>query len=403
MTGKAMRTYLKAAAVCSALLCSTKAEDTNFFRPYIDLRSAAFNENWGVQDGWGLSLGANLNSYIGLQLSFDAYEEVLDDPLLGDVFEQSIMNFRPEIRLRYPLGEGRWVPYLFAGPGVTFIQLNDRKPPAFGHAVNGDDTLFSATFGGGIEYFVADNITFHIEGRYDWSPSRDVVVDGRHEDVNVSTPLLLFGVRAYFREAHEHPLIQPGDTVHGRFYAGFRYGSSILLDNQLNSEFRLEPVASALGGTGNETGTALLGFDWSEHFGAELDLQFAEYDLYLRDQAVGEYATYAILPQVRWHTLLGEGKWAPFASLGAGVTYAEFNDRKTFGENLKVDAKGVYPTVGASAGMEYYIARNLTFSAETQYLYSWEHKFDLNDRDTGKGGFSALNLYLGLRFYLHER
>jgi opacity protein-like surface antigen len=314
------------------------------------------------------------------------------------------MNLTPQIRLRYPLGNGRWVPYVFAGPGVTFLQLNDRKDPVFHKNVEGDGTLLSGVFGAGLEYYIADNVSFSIEGKYALVQSRDVTVDGASRDVDVSTPLVMFGVRAYFRENHKHPLIEPQEHAPTRFYGGFRYGASLLADRRLNSDLRLEPVAAALGGEGNQAGSVLAGVDIGNHWGIELAANYAEYNLASDTFGViGEYATYTILPQVRWHWLLMDGRLSPFVSAGAGITYAEFNDRKPPGEFVKIDSKGIYPAADIGAGVEYFIARNLSFSTEAHYTASWNHKIPINDVDSGSGSFGAANLYLGMRFYFGER
>jgi hypothetical protein len=98
-----------------------------------------------------------------------------------------------------------------------------------------------------------------------------------------------------------------------------------------------------------------------------------------------------------------DGKLAPFVSAGAGVTYSELNDVKVPSENLFIDTpKGVYPAADVGAGAEYFFARNLSASVEAHYVTSWNHKIPINHMDDGRGSFSALNLYLGLRFYLTE-
>jgi opacity protein-like surface antigen len=393
-------------ATALAAMCTARAaaEDSEMPRAYLQLRSAAFNENFGVQDGWGLAVGANLNYYVGLELSFDAFEEVLEYPQLGQIFEQSILNLTPQIRLRYPLGNGRWVPYVFAGPGVTFLQLNDRKDPAFHRNVEGDDTLLSGVFGAGLEYYIADNVSFSIEGKYALVQSREVTVDGNRRDVDVSTPIVMFGVRAYFNEIHKHPLIEPKKEAPTRFHGGFRYGASLLADRRLNSDLSLEPVAAALGGEGNQAGSVLFGVDIGSHWGFELAADYAEYNL-ASDTfgVVGEYATYSILPQVRYHWLFMDGRLSPFVSAGAGITYAEFNDRKPPGEFVKIDSKGIHPAADIGTGLEYFIARNLSFSTEAHYLASWDHDIPLNDVKSGSGSFGAVNLFLGMRFYFGER
>jgi opacity protein-like surface antigen len=381
------------------------AEDSDMFRPYIQVRSAAFNEYWGEGDGWGLSLGANVNSYVGFELAFDAFQETVESPALGAVSEIAISHLTPEIRLRYPLGQSkRWVPYVYAGPGVTFLTLNDQKPPGYHHDIEGNGTRFSAVFGGGLEYFVADNVTFSIEGRYQWVQNNPITIDGASQDGNFSAPLLMFGIRAYFREVHHHPLIEKEAEEPIRVYGGVRYGSSILMDSRLNKDLKLEPLVNALGGTGNQVGSVLIGADIVPHFGIELSGNYNEYtlssDTYGR---LGKYANYTIMPAGRWHWLFLDGKLSPFVSLGLGATYAEFSHQKADAEHLQVDTKGIYPSVDLGTGAEYFIARNLSFSAEAHYLTSWNHKFEINGVDNGRGSFSALNLMLGMRFYLMER
>jgi opacity protein-like surface antigen len=380
------------------------AEDTNTFRPYLQLRSAAFNEYWGVQDGWGIGLGANVTKYLGFQLDFDAFERKVDWPGLDTIFENSVMTLTPEIRVRYPLGSGRWVPYAFAGPGVTFFQFNDRKNPAFHREVHGDSTQFSAVFGAGIEYYVADNISFNIEGKYDWIGSDPVTVDGQRRNIDYSSALLMFGVRAYFGENHHRELLEQKEAeTTSRFWGGFRYGSSILLDNRVNGDLRFEPVAASLGGTGNQAAGFLLGYNLGPHWGFGLSLNGTEYNL-ASDQfgVVGEYAIFCIIPEVRWHWTFLDGRLAPFVSGGFGATYAEFNDRKPPGENLKIDSRGVYPSVDIGAGLEYFFVRNISIAAESHYITSWNHEIPINGHDAGRGSFSALNLLLGLRFYIWE-
>jgi outer membrane protein W len=382
---------------------SLRAEDSAMFRPYIQARSAAFNENWGQRDGWGLSLGANLNYHFGIEVAFDTFQQTVSVPQLGAISEVAIQHLTPEFRFRYPLGDGRWVPYFIAGPGVTFLTINDSKPPAWGHDIKGNATKFSAVVGLGLEYFVADNVTFSIEGKYEWVQNDPIYVDGVRHDKDFSAPLLMFGIRAYFREVRHHPLISQQESV-ARIYGGFRYGTSILLDQRLNKTLRMEPVVNALGGIGNQAGSVLIGGQISQNFSLELSGNYNEYTLTSDTLGrLGKYANYTILPSARWHWLLLDGKLAPFVSAGLGLTYGEFAHAKSDSEDLTIHGKGFYPAAKIGTGAEYFIARNLSFSAETYYFTSWEHKIQINGVETGPGSYSALELLLGMRFYLYER
>lgn len=395
--------------ICGLLAASGRAEDSDMFRPYIQVRSASFNENWGVKDGWGLSLGANLDEHWGVELSFDIFQMDIEGadmgfPQFGVLTEQSIGNLTPMLRYRYPIGEAkRWVPYVFGGPGVTFLQINDDKEPTYHKHLEGDSTQLSATVGGGLEYFVADNITFNIEGRYAWVDSAPVVYDGVHRKLDFSSPLLMLGLRAYFRENHPHKLLQQEEHIPSRFYLGFRYGAEIQLDRKLNSDLSFDSLNQALSGTGNLAGGVLFGYDIGEHFGIELAANYTEATLVSQQYGrLGEYSQYTVVPQLRWRWPLLDGRVAPFVYAGGGLTYAEWNDRKPAGENLNVEGRGAYPAAVAGSGLEYFVARNLSFSAEGQYYASWNHKITIDKVNAGKASYGNLSLYLGMRVYLAE-
>jgi opacity protein-like surface antigen len=397
-----------AATVCAVALIAgmqqvNYAEDAGTFRPYLQLRSGAI-EISGVQDAWGLAVGANLNSYLGFQLDFDAFERRVNWPDLGQIGEESLLTLTPEVRVRYPLWNGRLVPYFFGGPGVTFLQFNDRKEPVYHRDVNGDSTQFSAVAGVGLEYFVADNISFSLEGKYDWVSSARVNLDGERRSVNYSSGLIMLGVRAYFIENHHRTLLmESAPDYPNRFWGGFRYGSSVLVDKRLNKELHFEPVAAALGGSGNQAGSFLLGYNAGKHWGFGLAGNYAEYDL-VSDKlgAIGEYSNFSVIPEARYHWTLWDGKLSPFVSAGVGISYSEFNDAKTASQGLHINANGIYPAANLGGGAEYFFARNLSVSAETHYATYWGHKIPINGVDLGSGSFSALNFYLGLRFYLTE-
>lgn len=395
---------LCAAAALAGVSFRVQAEDSEMFRPFVQIRSAAFNENWGERDGWGLSLGANLDYHFGLELAFDTFQETVEAPKLGAVAEMSIQHLTPQIRIRYPLGDGRWVPYLLAGPGLTFLTLNDGKPEGFGHDIKGNTTQFSAVFGIGLEYYVADNITFSIEGKYEWVKDTPIYVDGVRHDMDFSAALIMFGVRAYLFENHHRPLIEKTEDSPIRIYGGARYGSSVLLDRRLNKNLRLEPLVNALGGEGNIAGSVLVGADIKSHFGLELSGNYNEYtlasDTYGR---LGKYANYTLIPAARWHWLFLDGRLSPFVSGGVGMTYGEFSHPKSDAAGLTIDARRFYPTAEVGGGAEYFVARNLSFGAEAYYFTSWNHKILINGVDSGRGSYSAMQMLLSMRFYLAER
>src|SRR5918995_6895575 len=91
------------------------AEDSDRIR-YLQLRGQDTNPWTGVHDHWGLSLGANLGRYWGLELSADTFERRIQRS--GDTLaEFGVVALAPQLRLRYPLLDDRLVPYVVGGAG----------------------------------------------------------------------------------------------------------------------------------------------------------------------------------------------------------------------------------------------------------------------------------------------
>ena len=154
------------------------ARDGDEPRAYLGLRGFGSNPGTGVHDYWGASLGGNFNRYIGAELSADVFERKMDVEGFRSVGEYAVIAIVPQIRLRYPLFEGRLTPYFVAGAGVAFGEFNDRKGGTYGKSVDADRTMLVGTVGGGIEYFLADTVAVGVEVKYLIAGSQDVRIDG---------------------------------------------------------------------------------------------------------------------------------------------------------------------------------------------------------------------------------
>jgi opacity protein-like surface antigen len=116
---------------------------------------------------------------------------------------------------------------------------------------------------------------------------------------------------------------------------------------------------------------------------------------------LSEYGITTLLPQLRVRYPLGEGRWVPYLTAGFGLAYGEENDVKAASEGHALESNGIYPAFGLGGGAEYFIARNLSLSLESRWLYTWDHEYTL-DGATGRGDFSHLQLLFGLRMYFIE-
>ncbi len=381
---------------------TARAEDADRFRPYLRFHSGDVEPLWGVDDHWSFSLGANFNRHLGAELTLDFYEQDERREPIGTLGELSAWNLVPYVRLRYPLLGDRLVPYVLAGIGPSFLQINDRKPPAFGKEVDIEGLTFAGGVGVGLEYFIADNVTFGIEGKYLWVAPIEGRVEGVTYDVDVSAAMFTFGLRVYFDENSPRPLPREESRWPNRFYFGWRVGGFVMTDTDWTSgvSWTAEPSAK---GQVNQTGGLALGADFGEHWGVELTADSLEPSLRLSGLGTfGEYGMGAVLAHLRLRHPLGRGKWVPYLMAGAGITYAEFNDTKPPGAGLRVKSKDIYPAFGAGAGVEYFVVRNFSLNADARWLYTWDHAIKIDGRLDGTGDFSAFQFNLGFRVYLFD-
>lgn len=396
-----LRRFLLTFVVALALAGTAAAEDSSRPRYYLHLRAQDTNP-FGVHDAWGVSLGANFNRYFGLELAGDTYELDFDPSGYGKIGEYSVFALLPQVRVRYPLLKDRLVPYLVGGVGVAFTEFNDRKPRGFGLAVDTESTVIVGSVGGGLEYFIDDNIAVGVEVKYLMSGSQTSHVQGEPKRTDVNALLTTLGLRVFYPELRPRPIAADYAETRARLYLGVRAGAAILVGDPIDSGLHVDPEPAAYGGTGNQLFGFAVGADVGRHLG--LELAFEGFEARLSVPGVGsirEYAVYSFLPQARFRYPLLSGALVPYAIGGVGVAYGESNDEKPKGANVSVDASslGVAATVGA--GVEYFVTRNVAFNVETRYLFSRGHSIRVNGVDH-KGAVDAVLASLGLRVYLYD-
>jgi opacity protein-like surface antigen len=208
------------AAVLGGFAGVALARDGDEPRAYLGLRGFGSNPGTEVHDYWGAALGGNFNRYIGAELSADIFERKMDIEGFRSVGEYAVTALVPQIRLRYPLFEGRLTPYLVAGAGVAFGEFNDRKAGTYGKSVDADRTMLVGTVGGGIEYFLADTVAFGVEVKYLIAGSQDVRIDGvSYSNSNpIDSLFVSFGVRLFYPERPTAPPLQLPDGLARRLY-----------------------------------------------------------------------------------------------------------------------------------------------------------------------------------------
>ena len=149
-----------------------------------------FSRHWGVEfaaEGLPERLEASL------------LETTLSTPGQGEVVEYAVWTNILQARFRYPLLNGRLVPYAVAGGGLGFTEFNDRRQPVGQNGVNsGFDTSFVAAAGLGMEYFVAKNIAIGIQAKHIFMFDADITVNNQPAALQLDPLFLTLGLRAFF-------------------------------------------------------------------------------------------------------------------------------------------------------------------------------------------------------------
>ena len=88
---------------------------------------------------------------------------------LGTVAEYGQGWVLANLRLRFP--SGRWVPYVYAGTGITYTEFKDYQPASADLDLEGDTLHPAVNVGGGVEYFITRNFSLNADARwaYTWS------------------------------------------------------------------------------------------------------------------------------------------------------------------------------------------------------------------------------------------
>lgn len=148
---------------------------------------------------FGVALGVNINRHWGVEVSGELFETNLSSPEFGEIAEYSVATFLAHLRYRYPILNGRLVPYVLAGGGVGVSEINDaRKTFELVPLVDEDSTKVIGSIGAGVEYFLSDNIAFGIESRHLFGIENDFSIGGERTTVDADVVLLSASLRILF-------------------------------------------------------------------------------------------------------------------------------------------------------------------------------------------------------------
>ncbi|UCF94891.1 MAG: outer membrane beta-barrel protein [Desulfobacterales bacterium] len=324
------------------------------------------------------SLGVTLSKYISLELAADYWES--DLIISGkNVGEYAILTILPQIRICYPLWKERLVPYLVGGGGWGFTEFNDPSDLE-GLVVEGSESTDARTIyalGGGLEYFVRQNLALGVEIKY-VHHSAPIEVNGSDVDLDLDAVLVSGGFRLFFPET-------PGPSAFAdvswpdrrKLYLALRVGIASFLDSDFTSGFEISDTERQQVISGG------LGYNFDEHWATELVFNYHETEIAFQNRKVGELSVWTLFPQVRFGYPLLDNKFVPYLVGGIGVGFTEFNDRTPFGRSADIPRIGSrHWSLAAEAGVgaEYFVAGNVALGLEVDYNYH-RSKAEVDGRD----------------------
>ena len=378
------------------------AEDSDIPRWYLQLKFRDTDSNTGVHDSYGFGVGANLNRYLGFELSGDRFEIFPKVRGLGTVGEYGVFALMPQVRLRYPVWHDRLVPYVIGGAGIALTDFNDKKRPAFAYQVQSESNTWAAALGAGVEYFLADNLALGVEFKYLFAGDQTLKVGTASTTVNASNPLVSFALRMFYPELRPASPAEIAEPAPARFYLAFRIGGAIPTKSEIAPGIENRPVNNAIGGSVDEYYGLAFGFDFGRYLGAELAIE--GYEVVLGIKGIGsieEYAIYTFIPQLRLRYPIWGGRLVPYAVGGVGVGHVEGNDRKPNGANVSFHANGNGIAAAVGGGIEYFLTRNIAAGLESKWSYTGGHNITING-NSQTATVQAAVVTLGLRVYFYD-
>lgn len=371
------------------------------FRGSLQIRFGESNPMTAAHDVGGFSAGFVYGQYFGLDLSLDSYEFFVDDTrpdrVVAKVAEMSLLAIGPTARVRYPLLNGRFEPYVLAGGGVAVEELNDRTagvqlPGNAGKRVRGFGVV-----GGGIDWFFAENTALGVEGRYFIMGSETYDVEGSPGSIDLDVGIATLNLRVLYPQG---PDASPVEVERGRsrFSFALRTGGALPVHAQVFPGVRVA-AEQPIFGTGFTTQFgATVAYDFNRWLG--IDLAVENYEFKLTDDdlgSIGEYSVFPVTVQPRVRLPGLSSAWEPYGFVGVGAELSELNDKTNFADHT-VEGGDIAFVGTVGGGIDIYFASNAALGLAAKYVISRGHELTVDEKLDGRLDTFLLSLSLKVLF-----
>lgn len=384
----------------------------------------------GINFNLGVGIGYDIDRHWSVEIEGDGTEPDLRDQRTGrKINEFSNITLIPAARFRWPIGDGRFVPYLVGGVGISLNDVNDSANLRL--KVKAQETNVVGTLGIGFDYFLTENVSvgfvtqsfIHSDIATSFKNSDDPS-QNRSGSANLTSVAFLGHIRLYPGQnaASEGGLKWlvadhgPFDDGQRRYYLMALAGTHQFFNDGVGGDVTMEAPGGAnwaLGGAG--------GVNLTKHWGFEIGLWNTDVNLNAPGLGkFGELSNFTVMPQARYRWQFLQGRLVLFGTGGVGVAWNAVNDQrdtlpKFYGGNKVTTARSPRVIVqdvvlagSIGAGIEYFLNSNLSVALSLPYnMYADAHtKVQQRDLSTGqpigKASYSSVK-YSGLTPQLQIR
>jgi Outer membrane protein beta-barrel domain len=326
----------------------------------------------------GVAVGYNFSRHFGVEVQGVGTEPDVTSDYLGKLAEYSNITVFGSLRYRYPIGDGRFVPWVLGGLGWSINDLNDTTNTRI--KLTGDGSTIAGTVAAGFDYFLAEDVSVGAALQGFIYPSIDSEVFNKDTgkivrgSSNLNSVAVLAHLTMYFGQQASPDGSSPQTLLladHGtydsderRYYLVAMAGDQIYFDDKFGGGLTVKSPGSAnwsLGGA--------VGMNFDEHWGAEL--QLLNTDVNINGGAlgkIGEMSTFTILPTARFRWPFLDGRLVPFLTVGLGVNLNRPNDPRNHVDvfegrtqrtpRFELTTASVAASVGI--GVEYFLNRHVS-------------------------------------------
>jgi len=325
--------------------------------------------------------GFDLSKYWGIEFALDYVKTGITDPNGAQLGNFLTLAGIGQIRFRYPLYNGRLVPYGLIGGGEGWGYFSSRKNYTF--PIGGRGWSPVGVVGAGAEYFIYRNIAMGLEAKGFFPYRVGLSVNHKAQAINADQIAMFFGTRVYFDGPDTGPegsnvnLPPAKDSDAFRYYVALRGGVALFTDRE-----KLEAEGITIDTVSGPLLSAGFGANFTRYLGGEFDFEYGVSQLRGADDIkITGYPVWTMLAMARVRYPMLEDRFVPYVILGGGLGWAETGDRN---EPLTVSgfsSPQQHSFVGAAGvGFDYFVQDDVALTVETRDTFNFQTDVELNGK-----------------------